>query len=109
MKLKIPYWPLLLGPTLALATGFILNVAVVGANHSQMPVLLAANDSLAEGDIKHCVMTANTHLKFLADWIYVGFGIASPGDLFIFLYQATFIPSLVTWAAFIIKDKSEGR
>lgn len=105
---KIPYKALLLGPWLALAVGFTLNAIVMGLNHG-MPVLLPENggDGFAMGgdDWVHCAMTAHTHLKLLADWIYInGRGIASPGDFGIWGWEASWQPLLAIWAALVIKD-----
>lgn len=108
MKLKIPYWYLLLGPTIAHGVGFGLNALVMAVNHAQMPVLMPGGDVslLNPDDLLHCAMTAQTHLKFLADWIVIkDSGIASPGDFLLWFYELTFMPSLVAWVTCIIKDK----
>lgn len=79
-------WVLLLPPAAAY-TGFALNEAVLVANHDTFPVL--ARDSAAATMLPdaegHVVMTHETHLNFLADWIDVGDGWESPGDEFIAL------------------------
>ena len=73
-----------------------------------MPVLtpgVCTPDRVEDGT--HTCMVAATHVKFLADWIFVGDGIASIGDMFIFAGEALLIPFLYIWAAFIIKDSFE--
>ena len=108
--MKIPYWYLLVGPTLMYGLGFGLNALVMAANHAQMPVLMPGGDAsiLDPNDLLHCAMTAHTHLKFLADWIVIkGIGIASPGDFLLWSYDITFLPALVAWVTCIIKDKNK--
>lgn len=55
-------------------------------------------------DSTHCVMTPETHLNFLADWIDLQEAIFSPGDLLMdiggFLSQYAFI----FWLAFVLND-----
>jgi hypothetical protein len=107
---KIPYWQLLLGPSLAFGLGFLSNALVMAANHGSMPVLLPAGLQLDPDDWIHSVMTSATHLKFLADWIVIrGFGIASPGDFGEWLYEVTFIPALAAWLGLVVRDHNERR
>lgn len=113
MKLpKVPYPVLLLGPAVLFGLGLILNAIVCGMNGASMPVLVPKAIWEANGGcpidpedwIHHC-MTAQSHLKVLADWIAIrDFGVASPGDILEFIGGATFIPSLVAWVTCIIKD-----
>lgn len=114
MKLpKIPYWPLLIGPTLLFGIGFAMNAVVMAANGGQMPVLIPGgcttdiqNALLNEEMRIHSCMTSATHLKFLADWIVIrGIGIASPGDFLEWLCEATQVPAFILWVAAMIKDK----
>jgi hypothetical protein len=108
--MKIPYWYLLLGPSLAFAVGFLSNALVMAANHGQMPVIVPGGhmEIFDPDDLIHCAMTAQTHLKFLADWIVIrDTGIASPGDFGEWLWEATFIPGLAAWFALLIKDHNQ--
>jgi|SRR5579885_2401006 len=103
--LNIPYWYLLFGPSLMLAAGFAMNEIVMAFNNGQMPVLAPGGcpkDGL-ESWI-HVCMTPATHLKFLADWIVLHNGIASPGDFLIWGWDAIFWPALAVWVALTIKD-----
>jgi hypothetical protein len=73
--LRIPYWPLQLGPSALFAIGFALNAFVMGINGGQMPVLIPGGGCPAEigqgQDWIHSCMTASTHLKIIADWIVI--------------------------------------
>lgn len=108
MKFKIPYWPILFGPALAFGIGFGLNALVMAVNGNQMPVLVPGGcyDQmfLLLDDHIHTCMTSATHLKFLADWIVIRKLdlVASPGDLFIWLCEKTFLYAQVVWAMLMI-------
>jgi hypothetical protein len=110
---KIPYWPLLSGPTILFGVGFLMNAIAVGVNHGQMPVQypggsMAGFSSVDSGDVVHCAMTAATHLKVICDWILInGVGIASPGDCLEWAFDATVMPCLYAWAALMIADKNK--
>lgn len=108
MKFKFPYWPLLVVPICLYYLGALLNVSVMAINHGQMPVQIAASLITADFslDDSHSVMTAASHLKFLCDWINLGVGIASPGDMLIWLSQYIMQPCAVVWAALMIKDRN---
>jgi len=54
------------------------------------------------------LMTHATHLKFFCDWINLGNGWASPGDLLIWFGEATTNTGLAIWAALMIKDSNSG-
>jgi hypothetical protein len=96
--MKIPNWQFLVIPAAAFAIGFLSNAIVMAANHGQMPVLLPGGMTIDSDDLIHSAMTAQTHLKFLADWIVIrGLGIASPGDFGEWLFDATFIPAFAIW------------
>lgn len=97
----IPYWPLLLGPILAWGIGFLLNAIVIAANKGQMPVLYAGHCPEPYDHIHTC-MLAQSHLKFLADWIRESSFIVSPGDYLMTLCEYTFWPALYIWAALMI-------
>ncbi len=102
--MKIPYWQFLLSPWIAYGLGFLSNVVVMAANHSQMPVNMPPGVLVDPNDIFHAAMTSATHLKFLADWIVLGSGIASPGDFGLWLWDATWLPALAIWVSLVIKD-----
>jgi hypothetical protein len=108
MKLRVPYWQLLLGPSALLVIGMSLNALVMAVNGGQMPVQWpgGCDPKMMGDDITHACMTHATHLKFLADWIVLQAGVASPGDLFIWTWEATFMPALYAWLALIIRDHS---
>jgi hypothetical protein len=113
---KIPYWQLLLGPTLCFVFGFFLNWLCMWVNGGQMPVLIpsGACDQSVLGHDEHYVhiwqcLTANTHLKFLADVIYsrtVG-GMESIGDVFMDVYYNWFYHGLFAWCALMVRDLKE--
>ena len=110
MKFKIPYWYLLLGPTFLFYLGGLFNLGVMALNHGQMPVHLPPElVSQVEFDARHSIMTASTHLKFFCDWLSLDDGIASPGDLLIWLSQAISTPCLAVWATLMIKESNEGK
>lgn len=114
MKLpRIPYWPLLVGPQLLFAFGFLLNAFVMGINHGQMPVLWpggVCDSSNFIHDTMHSCMNQSTHLKFLADWIVIkGLGVASPGDFFEWAFESIVGPCYFAWVALIIKNHNEYR
>lgn len=74
------------------AIGSFLNRLVMNANNGQMPVYptlsrwtIYFRDGAIEdaNDVLHNVMTAESKLKFLADWVDCGFSILSVGDVLI--------------------------
>lgn len=98
---------LLLMPNILFCIGFALNTTVESANRGTMPVAVTAWNEISHypgglsADKVHAAMTKKTHLKFLADWIQVvGFGTASPGDLFLFLSDWYADYSLAVWLGF---------
>lgn len=98
--MRIHNWQFLFVPSIAFAIGFLSNALVMAFNHGQMPVLIPGGraDIMDPDDFIHCAMTAQTHLRFLSDWIVIrGFGIASPGDFGVWFWRATFIPGLAIW------------
>lgn len=111
MKFKIPFAPLLLGPSLSLGLGFTMNALVMAANGGQMPVLFPGGCEAAKEylDFVHSCMTPATRLKFLADWIVMHSGVASPGDFFLWLSDRTLWPGLILWAALMIYKSNEQR
>src|SRR5712664_4112013 len=119
MKIKIPYWPLLIVPTLMLYVGGLMNWAVIGANHGYMPVQgfieceggvgeqIAAviAEQAGQGDHIHICMDKNSRLKILADWLFIpGVGTASPGDILEFGYDKLFWPCFYMWGALLVAE-----
>lgn len=105
--MKIPHKLFLLGPLFSFCTGFLMNVGVMACNKNMMPVLMPGGCSAGhfEDDPIHSCMTAATHLKILADWANVqGLGVASPGDLFLWVGYETIIPAFLIWCALMIYD-----
>jgi|SRR5208337_3545785 len=87
MKKSRVYLTLALGPALIWGIGFLMNAVVMALNGGSMPVQIhnCTPDIFidAEGpNAIHSCMVATSHLKFLADWIYIrGYEVvASPGD-----------------------------
>jgi hypothetical protein len=106
LKIKIPYWPLLIGPLFLYYLGAFFNVGVIALNHGQMPVLLPAMPDTGF-DERHQLMTAATHLKFFCDWINLGDGVASIGDLLLWASNSIATTCAVLWATMMIKDFNE--
>jgi hypothetical protein len=100
-----------------MSLGFTLNALVMAFNGGQMPVLWpggcdamrAIQDMVTSlggsSDPLHSCMTHATHLKFLADWIILKSGVASPGDFLEWAYDYTHIPSVAIWVALTIKER----
>jgi hypothetical protein len=109
MKLTKFDYALIFGPALMFAFGFILNAIVMSANGGQMPVLMPGGcpvDGMDEVFPIHVCMTATSHLKFLADWIVINhFGIASPGDFFLWGGESAFWPALFGFFMRLTKEK----
>jgi hypothetical protein len=104
---KIPYWYLLLGPTFIYYLGGLFNLGTMALNNGQMPVLMPADLAAQVGfDARHVLMTHSTHLKFFCDWLNLGEGIASPGDLLVWLGDSIAVTSWALWAALVIKDSN---
>lgn len=113
MRIKIPYWPLLLGPSLAVGLGMLMNAVVIAANHHTMPVLVTSCEQSSvgwamSGDNVHACMDQLSRFKFLADWFYIpGLGTASPGDFFEWASELAWYPSLAIWASLMIRDRNK--
>lgn len=120
---RIPYWYLLILPYAAVYFGMGLNQLALAVNHEQMPVAFPASEYhqvcddpttlMQNGDTVHSCMNEHTRLRFLCDWIVIGNPqadyIMSPGDIFIFLYEASMPLFLYLWIALIIRDLLGGK
>jgi len=115
-------------PMLCFCLGAASNQAVIVANHDKFPVLWndakvnlyrleatkAAEDGNEDAEIAlalleygylddtHCLMTKDTHLNFLADWIDLKSAIYSPGDLLIELGDRGMDYSPIVWIVVVI-------
>lgn len=103
-KIKIPYVWLLALPELIYFTGVAMNAIVMAFNNGQMPVQWPGGCSEMPFDGAHVCMVASTRLRWMADWIVMPNGVASPGDMFFWLGQAISSPFLHAWAALVIRD-----
>lgn len=95
-KKKLTLWTLgaMVAPSVLYYGGQALNALVMAANGGQMPVLWPGGCTAADvGDGFHSCMSAATHLKFLSDWIVLHTGVASPGDMFVYLGDALWYPA----------------
>jgi hypothetical protein len=113
IDMKIPYWTLAVAPLLSWGVGFGMNAVAVAANGGTMPVqfpftvadVLTNGFLVDHGDIIHSVMTPQTHFKFLCDWILVrDLGIASPGDLLLWLSDCIATPFYSAVVALVAND-----
>ncbi len=90
------YKPAFIGTGLVLL-GSLLNRLVIGQNNGKMPVFPTLSyltgyvhaDTMNSIDNIHIIGSEASRLKFLADYIDVGYSILSPGDLLI--HSFTFI------------------
>ena len=119
-------WVLAL-PLFLFFLGAASNQAVLWVNHDKFPVRLNAYKTAvvqyevdqasipapikagikADGlmDPVHCIMTDQTHLNFLADWIDLKDAIYSPGDFLIMLGDWLFSYAPWLWAFLMISDR----
>lgn len=96
------YQSALLG-SLFLLSGTVLNRIVMRANSGFMPVYPSVSKwtgyfntaPLSTYDSIHILGDANTKLKFLSDFIDIGFSILSPGDLFIHSFSFIILYSTI--------------
>ena len=124
---KTALWVVAL-PLLCFFLGAALNQAVLVANHDKFPVMWndakvnlyrleatkAAEDGNEQAEIAlallehgylddtHCLMTKDTHLNFLADWIDMKSATYSPGDLVLELGESGLIYAPFIWATIVI-------
>lgn len=115
MKLKAPFWYLLAAPFVIYYAGIGLNFLAVTMNQGVMPFIpslmmyqqaIAAGFNLYPGMITdpiHKVMSSTDHLKLICDWIQIpGEGVASPGDICIWLGDALKLPGMVAYIVSVI-------
>ena len=94
----------LLAPPLLFLVGAALNQIVMAANHGLMPVQVQGGCMPGTGDgAGHVCMDANTHLKFLADWIQLHIGTASIGDTLIWLGDWLWYPAIFLWVGMMLE------
>jgi hypothetical protein len=133
--MKIPYWKIIAIPLLLIFSGAASNQAVLVANWGKFPVMVnhrveqklkarnavpdfsifrtavpqnkKADTDLMIDDI-HCVMTPQSRLKVLADWINLQTDIMSPGDLLIMLGEFLWQFALIAWIVLVIKKFNDG-
>lgn len=86
------YFPALAGSGF-LVFGTVLNEIVKHVNGGKMPVYPSISritgyftDSMLEKSAIHTLGNSETHLKFLSDYIDVGYSVLSIGDLFIHFF-----------------------
>ena len=109
MKIRIPYWYLLILPSLLMWFGMFLNAFAVMENGHTMPVLVTnCQETQAVwsmwGDTIHSCMTHSTKYKILTDWFFIpNLGTASIGDFFEWISDKFYLPFIYMWVALIIK------
>lgn len=113
--IKIPYWWIVATPAVLFCIGAGLNFLVISANGGAMPVLMPhlfwqklgeAHATMPTGfvfDSVHKAMVTSDHLRWLADWVSVPDGTASPGDLLVWLGQWLSPYSIGAWLALLWK------
>jgi hypothetical protein len=114
MRLKFPYWYLLLVPLFMNWIGALLNVLCIAVNHGQMPVLdphIDCSWSNDPQDILHKCMTASTHLNILGDWIVMADGgifkgMGSIGDKLQDWSDQLGIPCIFAWFCLMVQRES---
>lgn len=103
MKLSKFDATLLFGPICLFMLGYVLNKICMGTNGGAMPVMWPVNWGEFPPDANHILMTAQTHLNYLGDWINVHDGVASIGDTLMDVYRATWLPGMIAVLARITK------
>ena len=116
--IKIPYWWVVATPGVLFCLGAALNVIAITANGGTMPFIMTAHEWQEIGeahfqmppgyivDHVHAIMTSKHHLKFICDWIQIGSGTASPGDLFVWLGRWLSPYSIGAWLALLWKKET---
>lgn len=106
MKLKFPYWYLLVIPPVLFWGGALLNQIACAVNGGQMPVLYPGGHAeIYTQDAYHTSLIAKSHLKFLSDWINLKEeGMYSIGDGMVMLGDKLMDTGRILWAALMIRD-----
>jgi hypothetical protein len=90
---------LLFVPVSCWVIAFALNKICMAANGGMMPVLWPTGWGPYPADENHILMTTQTHLNFLGDWINMHHTVDSLGDWFLEFYHATWFPFLFAYIA----------
>jgi hypothetical protein len=93
--------------------GVSMNVLVLAANHTQMPVYWPGThctDREQMGvDLFHTCADEKVRLKILSDWIAWGDSLISPGDVLINAYEMFFTPAFAVWIALLLYERKSNR
>lgn len=88
--LKFKLYNKAIAGSIMVALGSVMNRVVMNANGGRMPVFPTVSRFTgyfktgaleAAEDVRHILMSSETPLKYLGDYIDVGFSIMSPGDI----------------------------
>lgn len=99
-------------PLLLIGFGAGLNQIVLAANHDTFPVMVNHRKEVhfqpdqwgQIDDNDHCVMTGETHLNWLADYIDLQEAIYSPGDLVLMLGEWLWSFAPIVWLTLVFTD-----
>jgi hypothetical protein len=94
-------WPLLAVPQFLFWLGALLNQIAIVVNGGVMPVQWYSGNPW-DADKMHVVMTSDTHLKLLCDWINLHTAILSPGDVLLSLGDLAIGPCFWAWISYIV-------
>lgn len=98
-------------PYLILFVGGTANQIVLHVNGGKFPVQINPTQQVGKVDVNgmldavHCVMTSQTRLNWLGDWIDLVKEVDSPGDLLIDLGLFLQYPAFLLWA-FILSSEA---
>lgn len=94
---------LLLTPWALFFLGIVLNILVISANGGMPVVVPQTWNPNKVRDTVHMVAISTDHLWYLIDWIFIpGVGVASIGDLFLWLGDWLKIPGLAAYFALVL-------
>lgn len=86
--------------------GRLSNTLVCAVNGGFMPVSIPGGCSDVVFNWNHTCVTAQTHLRFLSDWIVMNSGIESPGDVLMEFGSAMKVPAFLAWVGTFIPKKT---